>query len=1449
MTDPEAPRPADPEGELPPHSGGRGPLDQFRRGGKFERLGDEIKEKAVTAKGKVQDWAEAFKDRVSEFGHYLHEQFVPELDAVAKGTTESEELKRHYQEIPRAMQKIIVDIIPGNQVLPRQTPLIAALVELSMGKDESKAHDMEDILRGIYELYDMHVLDSDLGKKILKKLYATIEEKGFKGEISQELVERVEIATGLRDLPADSGSNPERLRGEKTKAMIALERQLQRLHIEILDTENNLELTEEERESIEQEVETNDRLAPEEKRQLKAELIERRLEQLQSELLINNLPDPSDPNFEAEYAALLERISALVRSRNLSQERAQQLRTQLRDYFRGIDALDVESDKTFGKESLVQQALQSRIEPNEKQIALLRAMSNTEALGIYFYEKTELEGKTMQKAWDEFTAEVKDLVEEIFSSSLDSNPLELFERGWDPIHEGRFYKSLVKKLKDLGEEVSGYHGSDQRILRLKNAQIQMPTRVMLPSSELVERQSKRRFAGEDEPDITIGGKEEYSHLAFVNLSFGEAISSHLQKKIIDLKEVTEYFHNSEVISQLGLGWEQISKFAEKLSTSELTDLFTEDPEIALAYQLYIKSLHDWLAQRNRHVVNSFGEIDDATKLDQIQKMAFLQLCAIKGIDPSEINRSDDVNLIKEFRKIKRKIRMASGIAKGGTAEFWDAMLTSRMLVTYEQKEDEGRTEYSTAAPYTGGRHVGYEKMIASLDLDMLLERFGVPSHWPDFRYVFIPRDLAHAEDAWSDKWDHNDVYKWRPKLENARYMGRSDEVADFDDKYVILGDNLKTRCLDLMRRGGWRYRQYRVDIVRENGVINYEKTMQRMHRLGSYAVMRFINDHLGTRQLNGETKIDKPELAKSIVDQLALQSPYQQADLRYYGLLGTKDLQGHNINSFDDFVRAYKYALDREKEIEEFFKHKKRFSSSQQKERDTIGEYKSVMKRIMFEVEIFDRFDDIMPSHIVATQRRRYTPDSERTIFEELNQFLKWQLREGFNDSYIEGQIYPLFLSAVQVVERVRWEEAKTKWDDAGGTRNHLNYRLGIEDFTRADMRKKLESHFTFYKNTSPVIVDRQTGQRWSLSELSFEEYEGMLHGFFKQLRGGYDETYVRADDQDEKNQDQAGHELRRRRNTNYGISKRRYTRNYGGQEETLAQRFATMLETNVGELYHDIGGSDFDYSKFLIEQGGIRAHARMMGETNTVATGLNPALVELVNEHIAAFALEDISSPEKLVGAVKKHFGDPLKKAQLSIRDMDQDQADMYCITWMAFLERMLAKDRVFRTKFLGDFAEKLFRDFTGGQPTLIGDHFVALFERKVNQLDSDDWRTMYLTLSNELHLNMTEWRPHGSYQTDGQKRIKQVVEATPGLSPLVKAIAHAPIVGRYLQSMAAPIMKARPEFKRNKVFAGLIEPTTGLDGKTRFFETFLPIITVAVILAVIAMIWAAREKENEKK
>ncbi|MBI3620011.1 hypothetical protein HY214_02605 [Candidatus Roizmanbacteria bacterium] len=619
--------------------------------------------------------------------------------------------------------------------------------------------------------------------------------------------------------------------------------------------------------------------------------------------------------------------------------------------------------------NMLREALQHAggIQLNEKHIRLYAALSRPE-----LFIKL-LEGPAYKRAnppdanslydWNSLYDDINDIFEEILSVT-DSRPNDLFNEAFNPMYEGNIYKTLRKNIENVGKFLK----EDERY---KNqwVEIEAPTEISeesgnpdLPHQDLIVRHR-------------------------VKESLGEALSVHMSNETDRLYRTTEFLHNVGVICELGMGFEQLTQYSEKITAGDIDWLMTKKEYVSKAYQMYMRNLQFELNLNNDVLLTSFGRRGQVENMDSIESKTFHQL-------KSEYMGQGRVD---SDAKIRRQVRMASGISKGFTGEFWGMLLLShmplgyRVVSEYDPTTGRDKKRFVVKAEFMSASQTGVEKMITQLDLDILLERFNLPNFLQIMRYAFAPESLTDPPDPYSEegRWEHSRVYHYRDLDEDAMFVGYDDELGDFDEKFRFFREHLKAGGANLFARGGWRFKEMKAFHIfqdEKKTQLDFDNTMHNMKRMGSYAVKVFIDDLCD----GAFGKVDASTL---------------------FRLTGVRSLAQYN-----------------------------RLSAAQ----------KETVKRKLYEDYVFERMVDMQPTKFLALEARRYTPKGEDMLRDHLRVYLHGKLsyKEGFMNKFV----LPTYIEALSLAEKIVWNQNKEE--------GNVDYIFGESDLNDSKVRAAVMNYY-----------------------------------------------------------------------------------------------------------------------------------------------------------------------------------------------------------------------------------------------------------------------------------------------------------------------------------------------------------------------------------------------------
>ncbi len=908
--------------------------------------------------------------------------------------------------------------------------------------------------------------------------------------------------------------------------------------------------------------------------------------------------------------------------------------------------------------------------------------------------------------WDEFYILVKDIFEKLFEI-VELNPQQEFQRSFNPMYEGHVYDLLIQAISRLGRQTHN-----------------------LPDEHLL-KQTVKLWDFTDTGDTFKEGQTPEggtSRLTYIKkdieVPLAEALERTLVHRMVKLRSITEFLHNVNYMVEFGGNFEQLAGYAEHLSIADIDLLFQEDPYLAQAYELYMTSLMQEMGENMRVVPTTFGKSDFLTGLDSTEKRTLYQLLAMTNCSSEKKS------------KMVRRTWMSSAISKGVTGEFWAVLSASKMPIDKKvvyKRDKKGNIliengepvveRYETEGAFTGINKKGYEKTSGHLDLALSKIRYGLPNFLKELIYTPAPRDL---NDIQFEIFSHADVYKIAKESEDAFWRGRSDWLADFQDKSVIMADYFKRHGIDIFIRGGWRFFQYRSLLVfseqrdpRTNElIIDFDKTMQNLKRVGLYAVKTFIDDFF-----------------------------IKEADYRH-------DISNIDLDNLQDSVFKH-YLPD--------YDPNKKLTKNQKKK----------LKEGLYADYIFDRLLKLYPSVFIGIESREHTPQNEEKVRDRIVSVLNNKFSD-YPPEMIKSHLMPIFISALSMAEKRVWNIKKEQ--------GNFDYIFSQDDLE--SVRDEVIRIFSEYK-TNEGVQELQ-GVEYKLSDISDDYYFEVL----KELLGDYRE-FLESD---------------------------RWSRNKHKEKykETLSQRYSHLMVQNMGMLENLIGGFDFDFHEFFLQQGGDRLAARWLGESNIVMTKMNDAFKNIMNRSIPELIKRSYNSIEEFEKAVNETVAkDVYEFTQAYAENVGKEwAADELANYWSIFLGRMLGLDDKYRTPFIGGPLKNFSRRLFGTQGSLLTDAYKEAHDRKTTALDGEMLWVLARTIGNKCNIHLDE------------KRIK-------GYEPVK-------IFGKKIPGLMKPI------FDENKIHMRQVEKALKVTPGWRFVEKYIPLIGGVIVLIMLAMMYAA-QKEDE--
>lgn len=945
----------------------------------------------------------------------------------------------------------------------------------------------------------------------------------------------------------------------------------------------------------------------------------------------------------------------------------------------------------------------SGIKFTDEQIKLQIAMKDVKKFKELIVEKyTEDDGGVN---WPELSKDIRDVFEEILQVA-ETKPLDFFQDAFIEFYEGQIYKQRINDLRQLG--------------------LQVATDEDLKGRSVMVSDTTYR------PDILQegpGGKQRMAYRGEVRFNLSDALGSVMVQRMTTLRNFGgEYLHNVNAILHVGLGWETMHQQSERVGTADMDWMFYEDPDLCEAYRLYFSTLSKELGV-NKHIVpDDFGDPDNQ-KLDFAQRTVYMQLLARK-----ERPTGDDADITWE--KIKQRARLtarrASALAKGATTEFWGAALTAKMPNTHRKAwkpvfDERGRPVMETITdPETGEqieRHKhtevlefnptfvshqqgGHERMVGGLDPDQTYFRFGLPAFYKKFRYTYAPRNPGEGVNPYNMTepfagyfYNPAIVGKVSEWVESSHFEGRTDDQADFDEKYKIFCESLNLPSVDYMFREGWRFNEYKAFL--EAGIpgnpdaIRFEESIDNIKQIGFKLIRAFIRDQEGypwRREPGGKSRMHmKGKTIKGL---------FKDEDA-----LKARDFKDEEYYSFGRLPE----------ELRDIFEEK------------------------VYEKYIFQRITDQRPSWWFGLEMPRISPKGEVFIVDTMTDWLKQNIRgvpglEDLRADFVEKDVLNLFITSLDMVENMHWDDGRADSEKRRSMINGEERKLTAADLDR--YRPQIMEYFALYKDAIVQGTDR--GADLNLNSLNPDQFFELLKGFTGQLRHEVD------------NEGEDGYQRWSR------------TKHQDKYEETLAKRYGHAMELGLGRLDYLIGGGDFDWGTYLSQQSGKRTAARAIREGHVVESQMIPAFGKLIFERYPQFILNAAGkSPEEFEKLTKELIATGIREiANPYGQEIDPKRAQQFAGELYLFLDKGMAEPRYFREKIIGPLFKLIARTNRGTQASLMQEFFTNQIDRPTFSSNSDTSYHMLRVVANENNIPFQKFG-EVAYHKEIRTVFSRIVEA----------------------------------------------------------------------------------------
>jgi hypothetical protein len=1073
-----------------------------------------------------------------------------------------------------------------------------------------------------------------------------------------------------------------------------------------------------------------------------------------------------------------------------------QLLRKLREKYGEKWLKDVRDDNPIGfmstefNKSLVGIAVRMQIQLRREHQILLRAFDGGKEFKAYFQARQEMMAQRnpavmTSDVYNAIKGDVKDIVTELLSTlegTADSSKKEI-----------QFVTQILndKIVRIVSRDIQGDPSIDQE------GTVEMKFDTFLPTKERPSKLSD---------EIVVGGMREYVEERVVRTSLSGALEKDLAPTIIKLTKLTYGVNNARLAAYTGSSHEDLNKQIESdgLKPTDLVWLFKKDDDVRLAYNFFMHSLEQLKAQTGRTITERYGAMSK-NKLTEAEERTRVQLLAsddkyrelqerlteLKGIG-GEANQQEIKRVGREIYKIQnrklRAVKLASGVAWGFSKEAWGIMLDARLLVG--QKEVEGHLR--STQHYGGSQQKGLEKMLAELHPKVNDERWGRDKAAPIWM-LYQPRFLDMAKQRWARKevYAHTRLYELHQMHDKAFYSGRPDDLADFDDDFITLHEFANITSLHLLKRGGWRVRQY------ERYMQDYNKEARDARKTG----MDFHTHIIRRLMIRGGPRLVQMYIDDNVKEMMKLEGI--NTKILRQGELAEK--AGKRSGLELNFL-AYNEQERREKKA--------------QAVRDAKAKY--------YKEFIFDDLEERFATSFIAFEQPRYMPEDEDTLYKNLNKHIQEEIYPSIEPNVLQTDIYPLFIDAVHLAERHMWEKyyrtPEGLSDDEIVQRQTAQPRRVDLQNLDPELKKKLKAHFELYKENIGRVTGYGTGafvgdHRVS-SEVKFEDYLRKLQGFNNKLQSE--------------------------------IAKDRYNRtrkNRSKKRQSLSERYANMLVLEQGGVDQMLGGSHFDFT-LEIHQGGSELINRLNSDTMK-AVEMTKAWDELAGDGgaIEQFVAAGVSDDDKK--GLEEHataIAEKINEVCKYPHGFSPDLGNEYKIRHEIFWGRALSKPEVFRGGIFGNAAEHMWRGVTGGQTNLFAEYYKKIYpQSEVTSLDGDQLRTVLQVWQNKLRV------PRQRFEVEEYESVEDMDIFRRSLRKSEDALRRIPLIGPGMRDLArtitAPITEAYPKsFKTHKFHQDQVFKELSARHRDVVGERIFSIQTAAMLIVImLALYQAAKEKNKE--
>ena len=905
---------------------------------------------------------------------------------------------------------------------------------------------------------------------------------------------------------------------------------------------------------------------------------------------------------------------------------------------------------------------------------LLKVLDNREA--FIEHARKNYNAFRNPEDWQNFNRDIRHIFHTMYMGTS-SNAKDFWQSTFSELREGMVYKELTTALFNLGDQLKkDYEYGDKN----------MPNLIKI--KDVYAKTESASYEGS-----SLIGAASITTDKEVNVSLGRAIRA-FTYEMLDYKELTQYSHDINALTDAGLGFEKLAEFSARLRQEDVSRLIRNMPGLADAISLYQSNIAHITARSARTFGIDFGRRSLTNdNLDSIGQETLHQLKNISKIRA----RMEKGELVDD--DIIRMVTFASGLSKGVFGSFFGVAGNNHGSVEVTQTRDPDHPEDLRpflVAKSTGksSSDRGQEQMWASIDLDQTWVKYQKPRLWQEIRYAFAPRDIMGYKATRKDYWfSHDDISKWAKEGERAFVNGASNEYIDFTKDHCFLKDNMKTLIVDVAQRGGWRLYDYHSQLVYTDKtnpktgarLIDHHKTIMRLRGMGDTTVKTFIKD-----LFDANSNIQK--------------------DMG----LSLEDVAGDIIKENEDYLKKFGW-----KPGQEIGKNKKA---------------KDALEELLYDKYVFQQIRHTQPSLFIAMETREVIPEDEvrgkRTgdgKFEEgftfHDQLLDY-LVKAYGDQYkekawIKTHLLPMYTSALQMTERNEWHKKYEIWKQ--------NEKNGITDLKKDPFDISIEANqfseaaFDEEENKKSLIKF-YAGYRDSIGKTTEGPNQYWLEdeGFIKNLKGFYKkmEYVIKKDRWD--------HNTVRNKFGNWI--------NLDKDKETLTHRYAKLLKTERAGVDSYISWSCFNLDEFNFETSGNRQTQRAFSEAALWVQKGNQLIDNIFTKAIAKFTMKKVDGDHEFEASVREHFVKLFEELHVVVSNVEDDTSFLYNGKMIMFLVSAMADDRINRIGAIGPAIKGVQRRWDKTQSSFMTDKIPVSDREGATSLDSSSKVEIFInTIGNE--------------------------------------------------------------------------------------------------------------------